>query len=84
VSLSAQYTLTGADQHSYQIENPALNSITIGAGGRYGIGQRLGLTAGWAGNFAFGDKADFALLNTTADLKKQVMVYALGVDYRAF
>jgi long-subunit fatty acid transport protein len=84
LSASGMYTITGADQHSYQIENPALDSYTLGAGAHYAIGNRIGLTAGWAGNYALADKADFALLNTTADLKKHVMVYALGIDYRAF
>jgi long-chain fatty acid transport protein len=83
-SVSGMYTISGADQKSYSVENPALDSYTIGLGGRYGIGQRFGVTLGWAGNFTFEDKADFALLNTTADLKKRVLVYALGFDYRFF
>lgn len=83
LSLSGQYTITGADRASYQIENPALDSYTIGLGGRYGIGSRFGITLGWAGNFALEDKADFPPF-PPADLKKHVLVYALGLDYRFF
>jgi long-subunit fatty acid transport protein len=82
--VSGQYTITGADQASYQIENPALDSYAIGLGGRYGIGRNFGVTLGWVGNFALRDKADFPTFNTTADLKKHVLVYALGLDYHAF
>jgi long-chain fatty acid transport protein len=83
LSLSGQYTLTGADQAVYQIENPALNSYSIGLGGRYGIGRSFGVTLGWTGNFALEDQADFPPF-PSADLKKQVMVYALGLDYHLF
>ena len=83
LSLSGQYTITGADQGSYQIENPALDSYTIGLGGRYGITRNFGITLGWAGNFAFEDKADFPPF-PPSDLKKHVSVYAVGLDYHAF
>ncbi|MBW8889596.1 MAG: hypothetical protein JF616_17710 [Fibrobacteres bacterium] len=84
LSASAQYTITGADQASYQLENPALNSISTGVGGRYGIGRNFGITLGWTGNFGLADKADFPALATTADEKKHVFVYAVGFDYHAF
>ena len=84
LSASGMYTVSGADQASYQVENPALDSYTLGLGGRYVVANRLGITLGWVGNFAIEDKADFALLNTTADLKKHVLVYALGIDYHLF
>lgn len=83
LSISGQYTQSGADQASYQIENPALDSYSLGLGGRYGIGSKFGVTLGWTGNFAVEDQADFAPF-PPADLKKQVMVYALGLDYRLF
>lgn len=85
-SISGMYTLSGADQHSYSVENPALDSYTIGLGGRYGIGNRFGVTLGWAGNFTIADKSDLALFGpgVTADLEKRVLVYALGFDYRLF
>jgi long-subunit fatty acid transport protein len=80
------YTISGADQNSYQIENPALDSYTLGAGGHYAFGNRFGISLGWAGNFAIEDHAHLALPNyvSTVDLKKHVLVYALGVDYRFF
>jgi len=84
LSASGQYTITGADQASYMVENPSLNSYVIGLGGRYVVANRLGISLGWVGNFAIDDKADFALLNTTADLKKRVLVYAVGLDYHLF
>jgi long-chain fatty acid transport protein len=84
LSASGQYTITGADQASYQVENPSLNSYVVGLGGRYVVAKRFGITLGWVGNFAVSDKADFALLNTTADEKKHVLVYAVGFDYHAF
>lgn len=84
LSASGQYTITGADQASYQVENPSLNSYVIGLGGRYVVAKRFGITLGWVGNFAIADKADFPLLKTTADEKKHVFVYALGFDYHAF
>ncbi len=88
-SMSGMYTISGADQHAYNVENPALDSYTLSGGARYGIGKRFGVTAGWAGNFAIEDKADFPLLSTptyspTADLEKRVLIYSLGVDYRFF
>jgi long-subunit fatty acid transport protein len=83
LSLSGQYTITGADQASYQIENPALDSYSFGLGGRYGIGPKLGITLGWTGNFAIDDQADFPPF-PPADLKKHVLVYALGLDYHLF
>jgi len=84
LSASSQYTITGADQASYQVENPALNSYVVSLGGRYTVAKRLGISLGWVGNFAIDDKADFALLGTTADEKKHVFVYAVGLDYHAF
>lgn len=86
LSASGMYTISGADEDSYQIENPALNSYTIGLGGRYGIGKRFGITAGWAGNFTIEDQTNFTLLNPPpkADLEKRVLIYALGIDYRFF
>ncbi len=84
LSASAQYTISGADQASYQLENPALNSISTGIGGRYGIGRNFGITLGWTGNFGIDDKADFPALGTTADVNKHVLVYAVGIDYHAF
>jgi long-chain fatty acid transport protein len=84
LSASGQYTITGANRASYQIENPALDSYSIGLGGRYGLGRNFGITLGWTGNFALADKADFPPLATTADLKKHVLVYALGLDYHLF
>jgi long-chain fatty acid transport protein len=84
LSASGQYTISGADQASYQVENPALNSYVVSLGGRYLVAKRFGITLGWVGNFAIDDKADFALLGTTADEKKHVYVYAVGLDYHAF
>ena len=84
LSASGQYTISGADQASYQVENPALDSYTIGLGGRYVVAKRFGISLGWAGAFYIDDKADFALLNTTANEKKRALVYAVGFDYHAF
>jgi long-chain fatty acid transport protein len=89
-SVGAQYTVTGANSASYSIENPALNSYTLGLGGRYDFTGRLGLSAGFAGNFAFDDSAPVASLITpngkipVAQLEKHVLVYALGLEYRFF
>ncbi|HKP97633.1 MAG TPA: hypothetical protein VJ385_17955 [Fibrobacteria bacterium] len=83
-SLGALYTESGANEDVYQIENPALDSYTLGAGARYGFSDRLGVTAAWAGNFTIGDRARVASMNTTADLEKYVLIYALGIDYRFF
>jgi long-chain fatty acid transport protein len=83
LSVSSQYTITGADQASYQIENPAMDSYSFGLGGRYGIGRNFGITLGWTGNFAVEDKADFPPF-PPADLKKHALVYALGLDYHLF
>lgn len=83
-SLGFMYTVSGADRDTYQIENPALDSYTLGAGGRYSLNDRLGITAAWAGNFAIVDKVNVASLNTTADLEKHVFLYALAIDYRFF
>ena len=80
-SLSGMYTISGADSKSYNVENPALDSWTIGLGGHYGVGRHFGVSAGWAGNFAIADDANFTLLNTTANLEKHVLIYSLGVDY---
>jgi long-chain fatty acid transport protein len=83
LSLSGQYTITGADQSVYQIENPALDSYSIGLGGRYGIGKHIGITLGWTGNFNLDDKADFPPF-PPADVKKHALIYALGLDYHMF
>jgi long-subunit fatty acid transport protein len=83
-SAGFEYTVTGAKPISYQVENPALNSYTIGLGGRYPIGKNFSIAAGWAGNFAFDDTTPVTALKTTADLKKHVLVYALGLDYHLF
>ena len=83
-SAGALYTVTGAGDHSYQIENPALDSYTLGLGARYALNDRLGLTAAWAGNFAMEDELAVASFNTTAQLEKRVIIYALGIDYRLF
>jgi long-chain fatty acid transport protein len=83
-SAGAQYTVSGANSASYSIENPALDSYSIGAGGRYGITDRLGVNAGFTGNFAIEDDGRVAPLNTTAELRKHVLVYALGLEYRFF
>lgn len=83
-SLGAMYTSSGAGSDAYQIENPALDSYTIGAGARYAFSDRLGLNAAWAGNFAFDDAGSVASLGTTADMEKYVLLYALGIEYRLF
>jgi hypothetical protein len=44
----------------------------------------LGLSAGWAGNFAREDEVVVASFNSTAHLEKRVIIYALGIDYRLF
>lgn len=83
-SAGALYTVTGAGSESYQVENPALDSYTIGLGARYALSDRLGISAGWAGNFALEDEVTVASFNTTAHLEKRVLLYAVGVDYRMF
>jgi long-chain fatty acid transport protein len=89
LSASGQFTITGADQASYQVENPSLNSYVVGLGGRYVVAKKVGISLGWVGNFAIDDKADLAMLDTptykpTADEKKRVLVYAVGLDYHVF
>lgn len=79
-SVGAQYTVSGAKSSSYNIENPALNSYSLGAGGRYGLGKHVSLNLGFTGNFAIDDKAQ-DLLVKEVDLKKHVLVYALGLEY---
>jgi long-chain fatty acid transport protein len=83
-SAGALYTVTGAGTDSYQIENPALDSYTLGLGARYALNDRLGLSAGWAGNFAREDEVTAASFNSTAHLEKRVLLYAVGIDYRLF
>ncbi|MEO7425143.1 MAG: hypothetical protein ABI036_08140 [Fibrobacteria bacterium] len=83
-SAGALYTVTGAGRDSYQIENPALDSYTLGLGARYAFNDRLGLTAAWAGNFAREDEVSVASFNSTAHLEKRAILYGLGIDYRLF
>lgn len=85
-SVGGMYTVTGADKQSYSVENPALNSYTLGGGGRYALGQRLGLTAAFAANIALEDEVTIVTpaSTKTADLEKHVLVYALGIEYRLF
>jgi long-chain fatty acid transport protein len=83
-SVGALYTVTGADSKTYQIENPALDSYTLGLGARYALSERFGISAGWAGNFALEDDVGVTSFNTTAHLEKRVLLYAVGVDYRLF
>lgn len=83
-SAGVQYTKSGASASSYSVENPALNSWSIAAGGRYLLGERLGVNAGFTGNFAIDDDTRIANLGVTAHLEKHVLVYALGLEYRAF
>lgn len=83
-SAGALYTKTGAGDLSYQIENPALDSYTLGLGARYALNGRLGLTAAWAGNFTEEDEVVVPSFNTTAQLEKRVIIYALGIEYRLF
>ena len=86
LSLSAggMYTVSGANSTSYQVENPALDSYTIGLGGRYDVADRFAVSAGWAGNFTFSDETTIALPPTTVELTKSVLVYSIGIEYRAF
>lgn len=87
-SVGGQFTKSGANSSSYSIENPALNSYSVGAGGRYDFNNRFSLSAGFTGNFALSDDAPVPALLTpnklvpTAELKKHVLVYALGIEYR--
>lgn len=82
-SLGAQYTATGAGPDTYQVENPALNSYSLAAGGRYGFGHGVAVNFGVTGNFALEDDGQAPSLGT-AELRKQVWVYALGVQYQVF
>ena len=83
-SAGGMYTVTGADTDTYSVENPALNSFTLGAGGKYAFGSRFSAIAGFAANIALEDEVRIASPPGTADLEKHVLVYALGIEYRAF
>jgi long-chain fatty acid transport protein len=85
-SAGGMYTVTGADSESYSVENPALDSYTLGAGGKYAIGPRLGITGAFAANIALDDEVKIVSPAGTsfADLEKYVLVYALGIEYRLF
>jgi long-chain fatty acid transport protein len=83
-SAGGMYTVTGADPETYSVENPALDSYSLAAGGRYAFGSRFSAIAGFTANIALDDEVLIASPAGTADLKKQVLVYAVGVEYRAF
>jgi long-chain fatty acid transport protein len=84
VSAGGMYTVTGADSETYSVENPALDSYTLGTGGKYAFGPRFTAIAGFVANIALGDDVRIASPPGTADLEKHVLVYALGIEYRAF
>jgi long-chain fatty acid transport protein len=83
-SAGAQYTVTGAKPESYQIENPALDSYTLGFGVHYDMSPRLGVSGGFTANIAFDDSMPVPTLATTAELNKYVLVTAVAIEYRAF
>lgn len=85
-SLGGMYTVSGADTKTYSVENPALDSYTIGTGGRYDLGRKFSISAGFAANIALGDEVRIVTPAGTsfADLEKHVLVYAIGVEYGAF
>jgi long-subunit fatty acid transport protein len=85
-SAGGMYTVSGADTESYSVENPALDSYTLGAGGKYAIGSRFAVIGGFAANLTFEDEVRIVSPAGTsyADLEKHVLVYALGFEYRAF
>ena len=82
LSMGSQYTVTGADPATYQTENPALDSWSLAAGGLYALGRGFGINLGVTGNFALADDNQTSL--GTAELRKQVWVYAVGLQYHAF
>ena len=85
-SVGALYTVTGADAQSYNVENPALDSYTLGLGARYTF-DRFTLVGGFAANIALDDDAEVATPPSgTIDvgLEKHVLLYAIGLEYRAF
>ncbi|MDB5106426.1 MAG: rane protein involved in aromatic hydrocarbon degradation [Fibrobacteres bacterium] len=83
-STGVQYTISGAGPDTYQIENPALDSYTLGIGGRFKATDRIGLSAGFAANITFDDDMPVTSLGTTAGLQKDVLVTAVAIEYRAF
>lgn len=83
-SVGGMYTVSGADSDTYSVENPALDSYTLGAGGKYAFGSRFSIIAGFVANIALDDAVSIASPAGTADLEKHVLVYALGFEYRAF
>ncbi len=84
LSAGGMYTVTGADAGVYSVENPALDSYTLGTGAKLLLSGRLALIGGFAANIALDDEAIVPALGTTAELEKYVLVYAVGVEYRAF
>jgi len=78
-SVGAQYTVSGAKSSSYNVENPALNSYSVAAGGRYALGKRVSLNLGFTGSFAIGDKTTAPLVGEV-NLTKRALVYALGLE----
>lgn len=82
LSAGGMYTVTGANSSNYFVESPALDSYTLGTGAKYTLRNRLSFIAGFAANLTFEDDANIPGLGR-ADLEKNVMVYALGVEYRA-
>jgi long-subunit fatty acid transport protein len=80
-SLGAQYTSTGAGPDTYQTENPALDSYSLAGGGRFTLRPGVIFNFGITGNFAWEDDAQVPNLGT-ANLRKQVWVYAIGVQYQ--
>lgn len=84
LSAGGMYTVSGAGPATYQLENPALDSYTLGAGGRYAFPNRLSLSVGFAANLAFGDEVTLAFPATSAELDKSIFIYALGIEYGLF
>lgn len=84
-SIGALYTVTGADEESYNVENPALDSYTLGLGARYAF-DRFSLVGAFAANIALDDDVDVVTPDGASQvgLEKHILLYAIGVEYRAF
>lgn len=84
-SVGGLYTVTGADPESYNAENPALNSYTLGLGARYTL-DRFAFVGAFAANIALDDEAEVVTPAGTSfvDLEKHVLLYAVALEYRAF